>query len=526
MITFPAVDSASSIVVDTNVVINLLSSDPTGSSLNLLTVNGTTTYITDTVEAELQNNLSGAQFAVYLNWANSQHAAGEVVLVATGIPADRNQGEASMLWAVENGFAGDGPHLMLSGDSDARDSFGGLDTANTMEFADSLLLSGEITLARYYALSAQIASVTPHEVIGVDGANFAFVPGFRGTVNGVEVFVGTHGLTVNGQNVGLLQTFEIDPQTGIVAIDGPENCFGPEVAIDMWPLGPEFAPNPNNPYKQFDQEAVRTKIWKKPIELIRVGDYVVSYDKDGNMVPGYVPRTFQNNAKIVLNFHGTCVTPGHVYYRPDSKRADKYETLIDVLRDDGMIEYRDGIKRRAATNIPVGDPRDGFVQAVARKRRSDGTFEQSDAGRIRLGTRFLVGEGRECKSFAVADLIEADGGVVGEDELIYVGDSEPMQFLWEFSDMLPNPEDFVLACSGTTLEDIYRAAEWEDRGPRLPAPMMLDGGAVRPLNGVARSAMSRNEPLAVEFDGRPTLQNSGNNDGPERIATQAGGRVQ
>lgn len=223
----------------------------------------------------------------------------------------------------------------------------------------------------------------------------------------------------------------------------------------------------------------------------------VSHDKNGNMVPGYVPRTFQNNAKILLDFHGTAVTPGHVYYRADSKRADKYETLIDVLRDDGMIERRDGTKLRAATNVPVGDPRDGFVQAVTQIRKTDGTVVKNDEGRIRLGTRFLVGEGKERKSFAVADLIEHGGGVVGDDELIRVGDGEPMPFLWDFGDTLPKPEDFVLACSGTTLEDIYKAAEWESQGPRLAAPMVLDRGPVQPLKGAALSAMPRNEPLDV-----------------------------
>jgi len=340
--TFPAVHSANSIVVDTNVVTNLLNSDSTGSSLDLLVVNGSTTYITDTVEAELRNNLSGPEFAVYLTWAYSQHHDGKVMLFSTGIPADRNKGEASMLWAVENGFAGDGPHLMLSGDGDAKESFGRLNTANTVEFANSLLLSGEMSLARYYALSAQLAVVAPHEVIGADGANLAFVPGFRGTVNGLEVIVGTHEITVNGQNVGLLQTFEIDPQSGTVTVDGPENCFGPEVRIDMWPLDPEFAPDPNNAYKQYDQDAVRAKIWKKPIELIRVGDYVVSYDKNGNMVPGYVPRTMTNDVKILLEFHETAVTPGHVYDRPDSKQADTYETPIDVLRDNWIFKQSGG----------------------------------------------------------------------------------------------------------------------------------------------------------------------------------------
>ncbi|GAW35562.1 hypothetical protein RA2_02625 [Roseovarius sp. A-2] len=271
-------------------------------------------------------------------------------------------------------------------------------------------------------------------------------------------------------------------------------CFGPEVPIDMWPLDPDLKPGLDGIY---DQDAVRAKVWKKPIELIRVGDLVVSFDDDGNLVPGPVTRTFQNNAKILLDFHGTRVTPGHVYYRPDSKKSYKYEALIDVLRDDGMIKHQDGTLIRAATNVPVDSPRDGFVRAIAGKRKADGTLEQTDEGRIRLGTRFLVGTGKERKSWAVADLIEHGGGFVGDDELIRVGDGEPMPFLWDFGETLPKPEDFVLACSGTTLEDIYKAAEWESQGPRLPAPMVLDRGPVQPLKGAALSAMPRNEPLNV-----------------------------
>ena len=38
-------------------------------------------------------------------------------------------------------------------------------------------------------------------------------------------------------------------------LDDPANhCFGGEVPIDMWPLDPAFAPDPNNPFKQYDQD--------------------------------------------------------------------------------------------------------------------------------------------------------------------------------------------------------------------------------------------------------------------------------
>ena len=270
-------------------------------------------------------------------------------------------------------------------------------------------------------------------------------------------------------------------------------CFGAGTPVDMWPLDKSLKPGPDGIY---DQEAVSAKIWKKSIELIEVGDTVVSFDDKGNMVPGYVPRTFQNEVKILLNFFGTRVTPGHVYYRADSKKASKFETLIDILRDDGVIQKQDGTLIRAATNVPVGDPRDGFVKASTGTRRADGTLNEQDQGRIRLGTRFIVGEGKQRKHWSVADVIEHAGGVVGDDEMIRIGDGPPMAFHWEFGDTLPKPEDFVLEASGTSLEDIYKAAEWEGQQPQMPAPMVMDGGPIQPLPHKALNAMPRNEPLS------------------------------
>lgn len=276
----------------------------------------------------------------------------------------------------------------------------------------------------------------------------------------------------------------------ILPSDG-EWCFLAGTLIDMWPVDLFLEPGSDRVY---DQEVIRARIWRKPIEKVSPDDWVVSFDEKGNLCPGKVTRTFRNEAKIVLNFFGTGVTPGHVYYRPDSKRAHKFETLIDVLRDDGMIEKQDGTLIRAATNVPVGDPRDGFVRAVTGPRHSDGTVEAKDEGRIRLGTRFIV-DGQ--RSYAVADLIEAAGGIVDDDELIRVGDGASIPFHWECSDTLPKPEDFVLACSGTTLEDIYKAAEWEDQAPHMSAPVVLDGGPVRPLSPADLAAMPANAPLEI-----------------------------
>lgn len=67
----------------------------------------------------------------------------------------------------------------------------------------------------------------------------------------------------------------------------------------MWPLDPDLKPGPDG---ICDQDEVHAKMWKTPIELIRVGDLVVSFDDDGK--PGswprdpHVPEQRQNPAEL------------------------------------------------------------------------------------------------------------------------------------------------------------------------------------------------------------------------------------
>jgi hypothetical protein len=434
VVAIPAVNSANSIVVDTNVIMNLLRSDPTGSSLNLLVLDANTTYITDTVESELRNNLSGQEFAVYLTWAYSNHTVGEVLLVSTGIPTGPNQGEASMLWAVENGFAGDGPYLVLTGDADARLQFGNYTTANSMEYANSLLLSGEITLARYYVLAAQLGVVAPHEVFGPNGANFAFVPGFRGLVNNTEIFVGANGITVNGEFVGLLQTFEIDPRTGVVTIDGPDNCFAAGTPVAMWD-GSE-----------------------KAIEAVVPGDLVLSYDAAGQLVPGLVRATRSVVAPVVLDFFGLRVTPGHLVFCAEGPCRGRHVPLLDILRTDGAVMLADGLVIRAATGAVVGSRADAQVW-VARVR--DGGVEA--AREVRLGTWLQAPDGTW---ETLAARLAREGCEVTATGLVRWPGQVPEPYSWRDDDPLPRPEDAVLCWSGVTLAEVLPVARAEEaRGP-------------------------------------------------------------
>ncbi|WP_321446550.1 hypothetical protein [uncultured Cohaesibacter sp.] len=79
---------------------------------------------------------------------------------------------------------------------------------------------------------------------------------------------------------------------------------------------------------------------EKPIEEVGPDDWVLSYDKDGNLKPGRVTRTFINAAKQILDVHGLMVTPGHVtwIYSPSLPKPEDYvlqrsaPTLNDIYQ--------------------------------------------------------------------------------------------------------------------------------------------------------------------------------------------------
>lgn len=118
---------------------------------------------------------------------------------------------------------------------------------------------------------------------------YADDPNFDSYIQALE----DRGIDVNSLLTGeFSESFANDPTPS--EEDG--SCFGGETLIDMWPLDPSLKPGPNGIY---DQDEVRAKTWKKPIELIRVDDIVVSFDEHDNLVPGTVTRTFKNDTKIL-----------------------------------------------------------------------------------------------------------------------------------------------------------------------------------------------------------------------------------
>jgi len=372
---------------------------------------------------------------------------------------------------------------------------------------NEMLFNGEISLSQYdnLAFAFQSNGVVP-KVDSQNGGlvNFAAflfdgltleIRSSDGGIAGTVTRIANRLIVEFNNAAGTTKTIGYDEAAEFfdfndIGIGWTGQCFGPEVPIDMWPTDPAFTPDPSDPLKQYDKDAVRAKIWQKPIELVQAGDIVVSFDKDGNLVPGEVARTMTNDAKILLDFHGTHVTPGHVYYRPDSNRAHKFETLIDILRDDGVVQLTDGSHIRAAINVEVGTRLDQLVKVIVGPRLDDGAVRVVDEANLRLGSRVILEDGR---TFTIADFIDAAEASVIEDGLVKMPSGETFPFHWEFGDQLSKPEDYVLQRSGTSLEEIYKAAEWEDQYPQMPAPMTLEGGPVKPLRGVEKLMMKKNE---------------------------------
>ena len=208
---------------------------------------------------------------------------------------------------------------------------------------------------------------------------------------------------------------------------------------------------------------------EKPIEQVKPGDIVVSYDKDGNLVPGRVSRTKTNRVKHILDVFGLMVTPGHVTLCGDGKFEGRHVPMIDILRSDGALVLEDGSKERAGTNFRVGSLEDRFVHAIVTEDLP-GTDQVRvvETGRIRLGTRFMHPAGTD---ITVLEIIRRTGCRLTDEGYVVLPDGvTKTPFVWTFTNRLPKPEDFVLQRSQVTLEDIYEADEWEAVAPQVPPP--------------------------------------------------------
>ena len=339
-----------------------------------------------------------------------------------------------------------------------------------------------LTAEQYYQAMAELAKRGNL----VTDPNFSY-PEFPNGVQGARPFIDylnailDHVLDPNTTNA--FETFNIHNY---------DYCFLSCTPIQMWPLDPLVKPRADGTY---DEQMVLSKVWEKPISAIEAGDVVVSYDAQGRLVPGYVPRTFENRATHILDFWNTGVTPGHAYYCADGPFKGQHVPLLDILRSDGAIMLADGRVIRAATGCELGTPGDRFVQAATGEMQPNGEVRPRAQGLIRLGTRLLTETGHD---MSVMELIAVNGGTVTEDGYIQAHAGAPKTpFWWKTSDQLPKPEDYILARSDVTLEAIYAAGEWEQIGTRLPAPVGRAGrNAAQTSQRIQPTTPAPNLPMA------------------------------
>ena len=240
-----------------------------------------------------------------------------------------------------------------------------------------------------------------------------------------------------------------------------------------------------------------------PIETLRPGDLVMSYDATGTLVPAKITRVTRNRVRHVLDVFGLMVTPGHVTLCGDGPFKGAHVPIIDILRSDGALVRADGSLVRATTGAALDSEADLMVWAVVGQQQPEG-FMVADARELRRGTRILTEQGQD---FSLAELITANGGTITAEGYVarIDGLGELAAFLWPFSPHLPQPEDYVLARSALTLSDIYRAAEWEDTRPRLPAPALggiTELGPEGPATPRLRANVRPNRPHALREEER------------------------
>ncbi len=82
-----------------------------------------------------------------------------------------------------------------------------------------------------------------------------------------------------------------------------------------------------------------------------------------------------------------------------------------------------------------------------------------------MGTRFILENGND---ISIGEMIALGNGHITDDGLVMAdGQDAPSPMHLHFIRDLPKPEDYILSRSGTDLEGIFRADEWEGCAPIL-----------------------------------------------------------
>lgn len=186
---------------------------------------------------------------------------------------------------------------------------------------------------------------------------------------------------------------------------------------------------------------MENNVWK-PIETVAVGDYVLAFDPScssgrNELKKSLVTQVQTREVEETLDFHGTIVTPGHVFLSGDGT----FKKLADILEEDGTVVREDGTVIRARTNCPVGSENDRAVPL----RYTDPETGKVETASIRAGAPFAA-DGD--KVVTVAEAMRKIGYELGTDGLFVDldGNKVPAQWPWgrpEPTNLAENRVSFV-----------------------------------------------------------------------------------
>ena len=196
---------------------------------------------------------------------------------------------------------------------------------------------------------------------------------------------------------------------------------------------------------------------KNPIEQIKIGDEVLAYDPfaengRGGLSPRRVTQTYVTPNRIVIDFWGTKVTPGHVFLRGDGDKEGQHQMLMDIILDDGAVVREDGTLIRAATGCEVGSRGDQWLVLGYFYDDADYVARKGEVriAKIRAGTRMLTDDG---KDWCFLDTLDRDGFRLERGAVAKEGEElHPMYFLGP----PPKPQDYICL--------LYTSPSPRDRG--------------------------------------------------------------
>lgn len=190
------------------------------------------------------------------------------------------------------------------------------------------------------------------------------------------------------------------------------------------------------------------------IEELRVGDSVMAFDAGSNRLQGMtqprrVTQTHVNMVDNLLDVAGLKVTPGHVFLCGDGPNKGSFEPLIDIIRRDGALVKEDGSLVRPSVDAPVGSDADRLVRVLY---VSDPDGDPKPAT-LRAGTRLFLSDAE----VTIAEILEDQGYELTDEGLVAKNGEVPEPLHW--FGIPPKHEDYILAKSGLTLDELYHEVD-------------------------------------------------------------------